>query len=317
MNEKKIYRIQPLYKSFVWAGRKLIDKYNIDTSLENVGTIYNVISVPGELDNPVIGTGLTLTEFYNQNKKELFDCSDRLFPVRMTFTCNESYQSFQLHPGDEYALEHEGTRGKVSGAVALFPEGKSEPRRRRFGCKAKSLEEFRELVEKEDWDNLFDSIETAEGHYLHTPAGVIHGGKGGGSISVTFGTNSDITYRFFDYHRDDPKRPLDMKKVCDCVNIPEVELVGGIKPQSVFENGIERIDYYEKSGEYVAKRLKVQGEGTFEYDRFAFYACADGEGFIDDQPIKAGETLFVPCNFGKITLKGNMDLCFLSYFRED
>ena len=115
---KRIYHIDPIYKSFVWAGRKLIDRFGIDTDLPNVGTIYCAIALPGELDNIVRETGEPLSAFYAAHR-ELFACPDEVFPVRMTITCNEGFQSYQLHPDDAYALAHEGCRGKVSGAVTL------------------------------------------------------------------------------------------------------------------------------------------------------------------------------------------------------
>ena len=110
ISNHSVYRVEPLYKSFVWAGHKLIDRFGLKTDLENVGTIYNVLALPGELDNPVTGTGMTLSELY-QAHRELFGCSDEVFPVRMTITCNEGFQSYQSHPGDEYAMAHEGCRG--------------------------------------------------------------------------------------------------------------------------------------------------------------------------------------------------------------
>ena len=117
----KTYKITPIYKSFVWGGDQLIKKYHLDPSLKKIGTIYCVIAIENDLDNEVQGTGLTLSQFY-KNSPELFRCREEIFPVRMTITSNNSYQSYQIHPDDEYALRHEGTKGKVSGSVALFPE---------------------------------------------------------------------------------------------------------------------------------------------------------------------------------------------------
>ena len=309
----KIYTIRPIYKSFVWGGDKLIKKYGLPTGLKNVGTIYCVIAIEGDLDNWVEEADMPLSELY-KSEPEIFGCTEEIFPVRMTITCNDSYQSYQLHPDDEYALKHEGEKGKVSGSVALFPE-EGEVRHMLFGNKCKSLEEFKELVEKEDWDNLFNKLDRPSGAWLHTPAGVIHGGKGNGSISATFGSNGDITYRFFDYHRDDPKRPLHLKEVYDTVNIPEVEL----EPPKIVEpkehDGIKLYEYYDKGGEYVAKRIKIDGIGSYEYPDFMFYACADGHGTIEGKAIKAGETLLVPKGYGPVELNGSMDLLMLSYHK--
>ena len=103
----------------------------------------------------------------------------------MTITCNEGFQSYQLHPDDAYALAHEGCRGKVSGAVTLDDEGHVGTWL--FGHKVASLEEFKDCVERRDWNRLFDTLKVHDGDFVHTPAGVIHGGNGAGAVSATFG----------------------------------------------------------------------------------------------------------------------------------
>lgn len=115
---KQLYHIKPIYKSFIWGGRELIDHFHIDTNMENIGTIYHVIAIPGQLDNIVRETQEPLSVFYRKNP-QVFQCSEETFPVRMTTTANSGFQSYQLHPDDDYAKKHENERGKVSGAVAL------------------------------------------------------------------------------------------------------------------------------------------------------------------------------------------------------
>ena len=44
-----------------------------------------------------------------------------------------------------------------------------------------------------------------------------------------------------------------------------------------------------------------------------FLCCIEGEGKIENTHIKAGETLFIPANFGEIKIKGKMDIGILSY----
>lgn len=311
-----LYKIKPIYKSFIWGGDKLIKKYNLDPKLEKIGTIYTVIAIKGDLDNIVEETGETLSSFYDSHR-ELFGIDEEVFPVRMTITCNGSLQSYHLHPTDEYALKHEGTKGKVSGSVTLFPDpsGDNSPRKMKFGNKCQSLDEFKQLVAMEDWDDLFNVIEKPVGSFIHTPAGVIHGGQGANMIAGTWGTNGDISYRFFDYHRNDSSRKLYMQETYDCVNIPEIELPKPVIPVPEQIGDMKLLNYYDKGGEYVAKRIQLDGQAEYDYPDFVFYTCADGQGTIDGRPIKAGETLFVPCNYGTITLKGRMDLMLLSYHK--
>lgn len=306
---ERIYHIEPIYKSFVWGGRELIEYFHIKTALENIGTMYAVIAIPGELDNIVTETKEPLSVFYKKNP-QIFHCTEYFFPVRMTVTSNSKFQSYQLHPDDAYAWKAEKKKGKVSGAVNL--KASDHVSEWLFGNKAKSLDEFKRLVETKDWNNLFSRIKVKDGDFVHTPAGVIHGGYGNGGINATFGTNGDITYRFYDNDRNDPARPLHLQQVYDCVNIPEVP-VGALSVEPVEENGLLVYHYYEKENEYVAKRILVDGSGTFSYPGFLFVTCVKGAGTVGGVGIALGETLLIPCGFGEIYFEGNMNLIALSY----
>ena len=306
---KKIYHMCPLYESFIWGGRKIIDRYHLNTDLNNVGIMYHVIAIPGKLDCIVEETQEPLSVFY-KNHKELFACASELFPVRMTTSCGENKMSYHLHPSDAYALVHEGTRGKASGAVAM--EEADKVSERLFGNRAQTVDEFKKMVQEKDWDHLFQKISVKQGDFLHTPAGVIHGGGGEGTMNMTFSTNSDITYRFYDYDRNDPKRKLHLQQVYDCVNIPEVSL-GTVHPEPKLIDGLQTVTYHDFPGEYTAMRLDVHGSGIFEKAEFYFLFCADGDGTIGDTEISEGKTVFVPADYGKVDMTGNMRLYLISY----
>lgn len=315
---KRIYHIEPLYEAFVWGGRKIIERYHIKTQLPNVGIMYHVIALPGKLDSLVEEAGMTLSEFYRA-RPELFCCKSRQFPVRMATSCGENKMSYHLHPSDSYAMEHVGTRGKISGSVAM--EESDQVSEKLFGNRASSKEEFKRMVETEDWEHLFGRVRVKAGDFLNTPAGVIHGGGGEGKMAMTFSTNSDITYRFYDYGRNDPKRPLHLKEVYDCVNIPEVPLAP-VRPKPVKEEGIVRYEYYDTPGEYTAMRLDVEGEGSFKREQFYFLFCASGQGEIKAEegkavPVTEGRTYFVPARMGRVFLEGRMRLYLISYRDEE
>lgn len=307
---KKLYHIEPIYKSFVWGGEKIKDHFKLNTDQKQIGTIYHVISVEGQLDNVVSEVGKPLSIFYKENR-ELFNCDSEVFPIRMTTTCNEGFQSYQVHPDDAYAYTHDnGAKGKVSGSFTV--EESDEVRHRKFGHKCKNLDEFKHYVETKDWDHLFNYLDVKTGDFVHTPAGVIHGGYGDGKISCTFGTNGDLTYRFYDLDRNDPKRPLRIEDVYNLQVFPDKE-VKTVHIEPEMKKGLYVYDYYDQKDEYVAKRIKCEKEGSFLYDGFLFISAINGECYINDEQVKLGETIFVPANFGELTIKGNVDLILISY----
>ena len=143
-----IYHIEPVLESFIWGGRRIIDAYHLETDLKNVGQIYHVIALKGHQDCIVTEARQPLSRFY-ETHPEIFRCKAPVFPVRLATSCSEKKMSYHLHPGNGYALTHEGTLGKVSGSIAIEPDGTEQIKL--FGNKAASLEEFRQLVEREDW----------------------------------------------------------------------------------------------------------------------------------------------------------------------
>ena len=70
----------------------------------------------------------------------------------------------------------------------------------------------------------------------------------------------------------------------------------------------------EKKQEYVGKRIKVDGEGTYELKEFMFVLGLQGTGSINGYTINPGETLFIPANSGILSIKGKgLDMAVLSY----
>lgn len=307
---KRIYHIKPIFKSFIWGDEKLKDFFKLATDQKKIGTIYHVIGVPNHLDNLVSETGTHISEFYKDNP-ELFGSKKSYFPIRMTTTANSNFQSYQLHPDDKYAFKHDNEPGKISGAVTLTES--DDVKNMLFGNKAKSRAEFKKLIDEKDWEGLFSKIKVKDGQFLHTPAGVIHGGYGDGKITATFGTDGDLTYRFYDKNRNDPNRPLNIPAVVDCANIPEITNLRATDPEIERRDNIKIYNYYDVAKEYTAKRIKVKGASFYQYPGFLFLSCVGGSGLINSISIKLGETLFIPRNYGKLKLEGDFDLIMVSY----
>lgn len=307
--KKRIYRIEPILEERVWGGQKIREKFQYKTDLKNIAQVYHVIGIPNHLDN-LVDTGEHLSEFYHNNP-ELFNCKSKDLPVRLVTACASGPLSIHLHPNDEYALEHEGMRGKVEGGVEI--EEKDEWYVARVGHTAKTKEEFIELVEKKDFDRLLRKVTRKVGDFHHNPAGFLHGGTGDGqSIDVAWSTNGDVTYRLYDRDRNDSNRPLHIKEVIENVNIPD-PLPEDKQPEPYKKEGCLIYDYYSKPKEYVARRIKTDGLAKFEDKKFMFILCGDGTGEINDESVKPGETIFIPADYGELTIKGKMDLFILSY----
>lgn len=75
---KKIYHVEPVLESFVWAGDKITDYYGYQTTMTKVGQAYHVIALPDHLDNIISETKEHLSEFFKRHP-ELFLTANTLF----------------------------------------------------------------------------------------------------------------------------------------------------------------------------------------------------------------------------------------------
>ena len=303
--EQKIYRIKPVFEERMWGGQHLIEKYHYQTELKNIAESYCCIAIPNHLDCDVIDTGDKLSDFYHQNR-ELFGSDTDDIPIRLTVESVMDNMSVQIHPEDEYALEHFHQYGKPGGI--LYLEG--TPTDLLLGHHAKTKEEFIQWNETRQFDKLFRFVDYVPGDFIHIPANTLHSFRIRG-IMIAFARNSDVTLRLYDYDRMDPKtgkpRKMHVKEVYENVTIPDDQILP-TRGRIVEQGALTHTVYYDAPGEYTAGRVQVK-----EKDEFYFLFCVNGGGTVNGQRFQMGDVLFVPQKFGPIDLAGDMDFVYCSY----
>lgn len=310
---KQIYHILPVFTEGIWGGQQLIEKYGFKTDLNNIGECYSVIAMENHLDCDVKETGEKLSVFY-QSHKELFKCGTKKMPVRASLSCTRAPMSVQLHPDNEYALAHDGTLGKPDGVYIIDGEGTAE-----FGHYAKTRAEFRAMVQEERWDSLLRYVNVKKGDFVDMPHGTLHA-FGAGLIMIEFSQNADLTYRLYDYERKriDPKtgrqRVMAIDKVCECVNIPDGER-RTTKLTPFEKDGCVITSFHSEPGVYSCGKIVITTTGRYERDQFYFLTCIEGNGAVNGIEIKGGETLFVPCEYGPVEIKGTLELMYTTYIK--
>ena len=316
MNMKKIVKILPFYEPRMWGGgERLKNEFNYHTDVKPLGEVYNVVALQGHADCEVSGMDMTLSALYKQYP-EWFNCDTEELPVRVNILDPMADLSVQLHPDDAFARAYNGGRGKPEAWVILDT---TEEGRIQFGHKAKTIAEFKEKTEQQDWEGLLKYLKAVKDAFIDIPAGTLHA-IGTGVLTYNISRNADCTLRLYDYDRIDPstgkKRDIQPEQVYENVNMPDTSTEFVMYPSSL-ERGIHVTRYWDEPGLYTLMRLQVEKMGTFSHPRFAFYTCVDGEGTIQDVPIKKGETLLVPEGMGMLKFKGNMDVFLASYRNEE
>lgn len=311
-NRKKLYKIEPVFNYRIWGGNALREMYGFESDLQNIGECYNVIAMKDHLDCEVSGLNIKLSEFYQINK-DLFDCDTDDMPVRTAMANPISPMSIQLHPNDEYAMKHEGKKGKPDGVYFISGEGTMV-----LGHYAQCKEEFVSMVENKQFDKLVREIKVKAGDFVDVPYGTLHA-FGQGFVLIEFTQNADLTYRLYDYDRIDPvlngPRQLHVQQVLDNVRIPndKTKPVDLVKEKN--DNVTHTLFHHEPSV-YTAGLYEIENEGIIQREEFYFLTCLKGEGMINKEVIKGGETYFVPAHFGSLIIKGDLQLAYVTYIKE-
>lgn len=191
-------KIELVYK--IWGGQRLsaLKKVAPQNDLaENLGEVWEISSLQE-------AKTVTLDEPLSYLFK-LIDTSD--------------YLSVQVHPQDEYALEHTGGKGKSECWVIL----ESLPGACLFlGFKpGVTREKFRAAVTAgEDLSSLLVKYTVNPGDVFVVPAGAVHA-IGPGILLAEVQQSSGVTYRVWDWNRVDSKgkpRELHIKEAFDVLN---------------------------------------------------------------------------------------------------
>jgi len=178
-----------------------------------------------------------------------------------------------------------------------------------MGHHAKTKEELKEMIEKDDYKDLLNVITINKGDFFYIPAGTLHA-ICAGSLIYEAQQSSDITYRVYDYHRkgdDGKERELHVKQSIDVTNCP-----GELDQETIFVN--EKLDKGMRTHYLHAKYLsvygyKIYGECIIPMDTpFALVTCIDGEGTLNDLPCKKGDNFVVCSDVEEVVFDGGMDL---------
>ncbi len=141
------------------------------------------------------------------------------FPLLIKLLDASQDLSVQVHPDDEYALEHEnGELGKTEMWYFLHAELGTEII---VGVRpGTNAEDFRRALRTGNLDSALHRLAVRSGQAVAVPAGLVHALLAG-SVVTEIQQNSDTTYRVYDWGRlgpDGEPRPLHVEKALDVID---------------------------------------------------------------------------------------------------
>ena len=296
--------LEPVYKDYLWGGTLLKEKYNKDCDLPIVAESWELSCHPDGLSLIKNGefAGKTLAEYLSINPAALGkNVSDGRLPVLVKLIDAGDILSVQVHPGNEYALKEENNSGKTEFWYVLDCKDGAELF---FGFeKDISREEFVRRSRDGSITEELKKIPVKKGDVFLIAPGTIHAiGKDMTVFEVS--TNSNITYRVYDFDRKDKKgvaRELHIEKAADVFrcDLPKIQCENG-----VFD-----------CGEFIETLININGEKKINVngDSFQFITCLEGSCKVDGEiSLEAGGGVFLAAGYGDCAIIGEAVLIITS-----
>ena len=244
--------------------------------------------------------GQTLAELWRDHQ-ELFGREGEPFPVIISLVGPEDKLSVQIHPGDDAARKLGFPFGKNEAWYFLdCPEGASIV----YGHNATSEDELRQLAAQDRWDEIIRQLPVKSGDFVYTPAGTVHG-VGAGCVTYEIQQATDVTYRFYDYHRTDAQgneRELHFEESVACIaSYPQVHEP---LPEAVVQEapGGDRTTFISNDS-FTVTRVRVDGTYRFDDPNYQLATVVAGTGRVDGVTVSIGDSFLIPMGEGA-TLEG-------------
>lgn len=213
--------------------------------------------------------------------------------------------SVQVHPGDEYAREHEGQYGKTEAWYVLHaePEGSLI-----VGTKDCTREEFIRAIEEGNTERYLNEFPVKKGDCFLINSGTIHA-ICAGVVIVEIQQNSDVTYRVYDYGRP---RELHIQKALEVIDFNlKAEDLSCIDREAGDNSSWQRLCRNEY---FTIEKTIVNGSLSDFSDPNRFYTitCVEGFGVIKGEgfreAIGLGDSYLIPAALGEYKIEGELTL---------
>ena len=305
----------------IWGGKSIKEWYRpASDDFENVGESWLISAV--EKYPTVVANGShagdslqELLEVYMSDLvgDRVYEVFGNTFPLLIKFIDADDDLSIQVHPDDDYALEHVGTLGKTEMWYVMDSSSEASIL---LGWKHDMDEEtIRQAIVEGNLQDYLKDYAVQRGDVVLLPARTVHAMKKG-TIVAEIQENSDITYRLYDYNRcgnDGKTRPLHTENALEVLNMyADTEGVRKCPQQKPIANLV-------KTPFFTTNRLRVDTAMQRDYaplDSFVVYLCTSGKLRVqaldaldseeDDAPmcvdVQKGEAVLIPACLNDIVL---------------
>ena len=312
----KPLKFEPLLKSTIWGGNKIIAFKHLDMKQEKVGESWEISGVPG--NESIVADGEMKGKKLNEVVAELKDSFlgtenykrfGNEFPLLIKFIDANTDLSIQVHPNDEIAKKQGKERGKTEMWYAL----PSEPDAKLYnGLKMQiTPEQYKEMVENDTITDALAQYNVKEDDCFFIPAGRIHA-IGTGCFVAEIQQTSDVTYRIYDFKRKDKDgnyRQLHTKEAAECIDYTVLaDYRQNYTPAKNQGVSMVQCPYFTTAVYDLDEPMTLDYS---ELDSFVILIGLKGEAKITDNEgneitLKGGESIVVPASTQTLKVEGTL-----------
>lgn len=307
------FKFKKVFHEKIWGGRALETKLGMELPEgENIGESWEVSAHPHGMSIIENGdfSGRTIQEVLEEYKeklvgKKVYEKYKSRFPLLIKYLDINDRVSIQVHPNDEYALKYENELGKSECWYILDAE---ENAKVILGIKPGiTKEKFLEKAEKNDFHGLFEERIVKKGDFFNIAPGTVHASLYGSVLLVEIQESSDITYRIYDFDREENgvKRELHIDKAARVIDFDgKTEIIHEDADENNMRRKLISTEYYNVEKIKTDKKMK-----DIEKDSFIIYNILEGTGKIksdmEEIQVKSGESVLIP-NSVEIEISENL-----------
>lgn len=311
-------RFEKVFIKKIWGGRALETELGMALpENEIIGESWEVSAHSNGMSIVENGKlkGKTLQEVYDTYKSELvgekvYEEYGHLFPLLIKYLDINDRLSIQVHPEDEQAMKKHNELGKSESWYVI--EASDDAKLILGMAEGITKDQFVAKAKANDFSDMFKVKSVKAGDLIDINPGTVHASLEGSILIAEIQENSDITYRIYDFDREENgiKRELHIDEAAETIDFSkDVDVVS-----TIFNEGEIRKKIVEKKY-YTIEKIKITSElEDINNESMIIYSILDGAGklewgtdYKECLQIHKGESLLVPVNV-KVKLNGNIEI---------
>jgi mannose-6-phosphate isomerase len=302
-------KFRPIYKHYVWGGKKLADFKNIK-SAKTISESWELSAIGGSIS--VVSNGFLagnnlqeIIEIYMGDLvgEKIYEKYGIEFPLLLKFIDAAQSLSVQVHPNDDVALQRHNAYGKEEMWYVADAENDAEIF---VGFNQKmDKEKLIQSLQNNNLLNLLNSEKIKKGDVFEVPSGRVHA-IGKGSLIAEIQNTSDITYRIYDWGREHTPQAREMH-IDLALDVIDYNVCKSHKVNyTATKNNVSKLCANTHFNVNIIDAEDVLLRDYAIVDSFVAYMCVDGNLLLEcngkTETIRQGETVLIPAEIDEVKL---------------